>query len=84
MRSTVKVKKKIMPTPEVSADQSPLLTSSEAAAFLRMSQRQLERLVADKAIPHVRITQRCLRFYRRELAAWLKSKHVPQNENGQQ
>lgn len=47
------------------------MTKAEAAEHLRVSVRQLERLVADKAVPFHRPEGRLL-FDQRELDAWVR------------
>ena len=49
-----------------------LLTSEEAADFLRMTTRTLYRLVASNKIPYMRLPTGGLRFLKDDLKKWLK------------
>ena len=51
----------------------PSFTTAQAAAYLGISVRLLERLVSDGSIRVVRITPRCRRFLRETLDAYLRS-----------
>lgn len=53
-------------------DLAPPFTKAEAAKFLRISIRSLERGVADRVIPCAKIGSRIV-FPRRTLAAWIEA-----------
>lgn len=58
----------------IPASQAPaVMTSAEAAAFLRLGERTVMRLVADGAIPHTRIGRRVL-FVQRRLLDWVEDR----------
>ncbi|GAA1662424.1 helix-turn-helix domain-containing protein [Microbacterium lacus] len=57
-----------MPTNEPSPE---LLTYTEAAQYIHLSVRQLERAVARKALAHYRVNGRNIRFTKSQLDAYL-------------
>lgn len=52
----------------------PLLNAAGAAAYLGLVERQVRRMVVDGEIPHIRLSERRLRFDPAELDGWLDSK----------
>lgn len=54
-----------------------LLTYSEAAEFLSVPVGTLRRLVYSKAVPHLRLGARTVRFRHAELDAWVAACAVP-------
>ena len=53
---------------------SPLLKSSEAAAYLNVSERTLWTLTKAGAIAHVAISERAIRYTRADLDAWIDTR----------
>jgi len=49
-----------------------IMTADEVAAFLRVSRRTINHLVAAEAIPFVRIGKRVIRFKRHAVTKWLR------------
>lgn len=43
------------------------LTPYEAADLLRISDRHLRKLTQENAVPHIRVSERCVRYPRSEL-----------------
>ncbi len=54
-----------------------LLDYAAAAALLGMSEGALRAAVSRRTVPHVRISDRVVRFSREDLLAWLESRRVP-------
>lgn len=52
---------------------SGLLNAREAARWLGVSERQLDRLKADHGLPFVRLGSRSVRYRRESLEAWAKA-----------
>lgn len=48
-----------------------VMTAKDAAAFLSVNVRTLYKLVDENKIPHVRMTERRIRFLKSSLLAWL-------------
>lgn len=57
------------------ADHQQLMTIEEAADFLRLEPRQVKRMIADKEIPHIRLSRTEIRLDRAELSQWLNDSH---------
>lgn len=55
---------------------APLLTHREAAAWLGVSERQLDRLKADGSLPFIRVGSRSVRYRPESLAAWAASQET--------
>jgi len=58
-----------------------ILTPDEVAAFLRVSRRTINSMVAAKAIPFVRIGRRVIRFKRRAVTKWLREQNTQKEIN---
>lgn len=54
-----------------------LITYEAAAALLGMTPGALRAAVSRGAVPHIRISERCVRFDRDALVAWLRERSVP-------
>ncbi len=52
----------------------PLLTRSEVARWLAISERQVDRLVAAKELRRVKLGARCSRYNRKEVERFLAHK----------
>ena len=57
-----------------------IMTPNEVAAFLRVSRRKINHLVATKAIPFVRIGKRVVRFRRQAVMKWLREQNTQKRE----
>jgi excisionase family DNA binding protein len=55
-----------------------LLTYAQASSHLNLKINTLYGLVAQGRVPHVRLGRRLVRFYRRDLDAWLQEHAVPE------
>ena len=53
-----------------------MLTYQEAADVMGVKIQTLYTLVRRKQVPHVRLGRRLVRFPRRELEEWIRSRHV--------
>jgi excisionase family DNA binding protein len=53
-----------------------IMTPDEVAAFLRVSRRTINNLVAIEAIPFVRIGRRVVRFKRHAVTKWLREQNT--------
>jgi excisionase family DNA binding protein len=59
----------------ISKDNSELLTSDEAAQFLRLSKPALwDKCRRQNPIPHIRYNSRLFRFRKSDLELWLKER----------
>lgn len=47
-----------------------------------LSLRQLKRLVAARKIPHIRYSERVVRFNRDEIEDWIQARHVRPDKRG--
>ena len=61
------MKRDVLPLPAAPADRGPLLTPEQVAAQLGVSPRWVLRHVQ----PRVKLGQRTVRFYARDVEAWL-------------
>lgn len=57
-----------------------IMTPDEVAAFLRVSRRKINHLVATEAIPFVRIEKRVVRFRRQAVLKWLREQNSEREE----
>jgi excisionase family DNA binding protein len=57
-------------------DGDTLLTKAEAAAFLRCVPRTIENLMKKRQLPHYRLNRRNVRFYKRDLLAFLDENYL--------
>jgi excisionase family DNA binding protein len=53
-----------------------VLTPDEVAEILRVSRRKINQLVADEALPFVRIGKRRIRFKREAIMKWFREQHT--------
>jgi excisionase family DNA binding protein len=60
----------------VKPEGSEYLTAQEAAAYLRLSERQLRDLCRDQRITHARFDYRTYRFKRADLDEWFEAYRV--------
>lgn len=51
-----------------------IMTTEEAASYLRVAPKTVRRLVAAEAIPCIKVTGRLFRFRKATLDAWLEQK----------
>lgn len=63
-------------------ENKPLLTYQEAADLLGIKLATLYALVSKRAIPHIRVSGRIVRFDAAELRAWLEARSVPVTQAG--
>lgn len=64
---------------------TPILwKASDVAAFLQVSRGQVYRLIDDEALPHVRVSERTIRFDPETVKQWALSRQGsgPQRANG--
>ena len=54
----------------------PPLDYDEAAAYLRLTKRHLQKLVSERRIPYVRAGDRLVRFLPDQLDQWLRDQSV--------
>ena len=57
-----------------------IMTPDEVAAFLRVSRRKINHLVATEDIPFVRIGKRVVRFRRQAVTKWLREQNGKREE----
>jgi len=69
-------KAKSMPKKPLPDGKPEILTLAEVAAFLRVSRRTINHLVAAEAIPFVRIGKRVVRFKRHAVTKWLREQNT--------
>lgn len=60
----------------------PLLNSAGAGRYLGLDERTVRRMVNDGEIPHIRLSERRLRFDPAELDGWLDGKRRYPREEG--
>ena len=65
-------------------DGDTLLTKAEAAAFLRCVPRTIENLMKKRHLPHFRLNRRNIRFYKRDLLAFLDQNYLINGPKPQQ
>ena len=63
--------------PQPSATIEPLLTTEEVAQILRVDPKTVRALVAEEGLRAVRIGKRCIRFDRRDVAAFIDQAKAP-------
>ncbi len=70
------------------AEQDDILTAEEAARFLKVSARTLERWRGRRRIPYVEYPRQgawaLIRFRRSDILEWLRQRVVKVNRNGDQ
>ncbi len=63
----------VVSTTDVGPAETDVMTVPEAATYLRMNVKTLYKLIDERRVPYVRITERRLRLRRSSLVAWLAS-----------
>jgi excisionase family DNA binding protein len=76
-RTKIEVNKDLGESVESTAEVDHLWTVVEAARFLNLSPGTIYHLLSQKRLPCIRISQRCVRFDKRSLAAWVATLAEP-------
>jgi excisionase family DNA binding protein len=63
-----KVRQSAKPVEEPEA----LMDTERASSYLRVHENTLYRFVQQEGLPHIRLTKRNLRFYKKDIDAWLE------------